>query len=240
MPNRRIRQIQKEADALAKKLPGVLPLLLTLKEGQIRTVTYDKSTGRFRIRGKIVPLSEIRRQLGIMEAQIAKTMDLYARRLATGVWTIEKWYVEMGKLIESSHTLFAALAVGSIAAATNIPDLVKTIDKELEFLLNFKKEIKRGRYITEDLLNVRPIIARSKSYIRAMFIQYAVLKHQLAILAGFTEAKRILTAQENCRSKPETQGCWEAAGVWMPIKDIPPIGTLTCGQYCKCYLIFRK
>ena len=78
------------------------------------------------------------------------------------------------------------------------------------------------------------IRARAKSYLMAASVTYSQIEQDVRGLMGMqTEAKRIRRAAESCR------GCIEYSYRWMPIAELPPIGSLQCRQHCRCFVIYR-
>lgn len=209
---------------------GALAILLAIKAHS--AVRFDNTRLRFFVGDKIVPIVELRKQLDLLETKLAKTMDLYAARLQSGQWTIDKWREEMEALIKESHSLFGALAMGSVALAAVSGTVLARTDRDLYYLGKFAGDIK-AKKVKSPLMLKR----RAKSYIRSMRITYAEIELKLHIAAGFKEAKRILRANESCPR------CLYYRGRWIKIELMPPIGSLSgsdgCGQYCKCYLIYR-
>lgn len=83
-------------------------------------------------------------------------------------------------------------------------------------------------------LSFASIKARAKSYLRAATITYNVVEQKVRdLIGGYTECRRIRRASESCSA------CIDWSYRWMPIQDMPPIGTLQCGGRCRCYLEYR-
>jgi hypothetical protein len=238
MSKRNVDQLIKQAQVFANDTDGILLLLFTLKNNRIRKVTFDK--GHFKINERVLSFRDLQIQLRKFDDKLAKKILKYAEFLSLGIWTLEKWHREMEKLIENSHILYGALAIGSILFAIKDGTVIRRIERDKSYLEKFKKDIFRGKY-TQDNKEISSIKIRNRgrSYIRSASITYANLVHKLHITLGYKEAKRILTAKESCKRIQALNGCIDIGGIWMPIKEMPPIGTLVCGQYCLCYLIFR-
>lgn len=232
MARRDVERLARQAGARASALGGILALLLA---GRIAEVRFNRTTGRFVLRGQSVGAAEIRRQLGVLEGRVARTMDLYAAKLMAAEWSVGRWHEEMAALIEESHILFGALALGSVAAAARDATVLARTERDLKYL---------GKYAAKGRAeNPRRRRRRHRAYMRSMFITFAQLDQQLQIALGMKFCRRRLTAQESCRRKPGTilLGCVEVHRMgWMPVEEMPPIGTLRCGQFCKCYLEYRR
>lgn len=230
-----VTRLEKQARARAARFGGVLALLLTLREGAIRGVHFSKTGGYFVVAGKKISARGLQIELQELDDRIAKLMALYAAYLANGTWTLDQWYAAMEKLLEESHWLFAGLAMGGLGAvALSSATVMRRIDRDKGFLRKFKGDIAKGK-----LQTAPQIKNRSRSYIRSAWITYGIMGHRLMISLGKRECMRILTANESCERRNDIRGCVNVAGVWMDIRKMPPLGSLVCGQYCKCYLIYR-
>ena len=86
----------------------------------------------------------------------------------------------------------------------------------------------------------RKAVWRSKMYLKSIRNTFWQVSQEAHKLLGYTEAMRILTAKESCKKVGDELGCVDVAGRWIKIDKMPPIGTLVCKNFCKCYLIFRK
>lgn len=218
---------------------GLFAILLVVKAGQAEKVKWDASNARFKVNGKIIPITAIRKELSRFELSIAAVIDTYNNKLWTKEWTIFKWRVEMEKLIENSHMLLAAFALGGLAAALGATS-AKTTERRIERDMT---AIKRYVFSLENNLIVSlPMMGnRSRAYLRSFMVTYHLLSQRAHILAGYTEARRMLSVAEHCRSKKGVEGCMEVwLKRWMPIRQMPPIGTLVCMQWCKCHILYRK
>lgn len=228
-------QLIERAKKTAGSLGGLLSLLLALK-GDPRNVSFANSA--FFVNGHKVEAAIIQKELSRIELRIANIILLYNAKLWDKTWTLDKWREEMEKLIEDSHHIFAGLAVGSIALAVSNFTAQRRVERDKEALGRFAGAIEAKQVPSLPLAN-----NRGRTYIRSFRVSYQILEHKEKIDAGYNEAKRILTPAEHCHTElkpPYRDGCYEvAAQGWMPIKDMPPIGTLLCGQFCKCYLIYR-
>lgn len=227
-------QLIARARKTAGTFGGLLSLLLAVKGG----AQVSFANGSFYVGGHKVPAEMIRKELDRIELRIAATIALYNTRLWKGEWTLAKWREEMDKLVENSHLLFGGLALGSVALAAVNSTVERHIERDLGAVERFKTAIERKQVPSLPLAQ-----NRGRAYIRSFRVSYQILEHKEKIEAGYNEAKRILTPAEHCHSElkpPYRDGCFEVAMQgWMPIAQMPPIGTLLCGQFCKCYLIYR-
>jgi hypothetical protein len=253
MARRDIEGLARRARQRARALGGILALLLA---GRISEVRFNAATGRFVLRDTSVSPAEIRRQLGTLEGRVARIMDGYAARLEAGEWTVERWHEAMAELLEESHILFGALAIGSVLGATVDATVKARAARDLKYLARWEALELRGIPPSGQALtgargyrppkesrrrNPRARRRRHRAYLRSMFITYAQLDQQVQVALGMKFCRRRLTAQESCTRRHALLGCVEVHAMgWMPVAEMPPIGTLRCGQFCKCYLEFRR
>ncbi len=227
-----------QAQKTAKTFGGLVALLLAIKKGS--KVEFNSAGASFVVDGHKVAAALIQKELGRIELKIAAIIHTYNERLWNKQWTLAKWREEMDKLIENSHLLFAGLALGGLAIAATLPDVIRRIDRD-------KAAVKRfGRAIRYKQVPSLPLAQnRGRAYLRSFYTTFQLLDQKAKIDAGFNEAKNILSVAEHCHTTIQGQavhreGCFEVTvRGWMPIKDMPPIGTRVCGQFCKCHLIYR-
>lgn len=219
---------------------GLVAILLAVKAKKTRDIQWDAKEARFKVDGKVIPMTRIRRELGRMELKVAALILSYNAKLWAKEWTLDKWRSEMAKLAQDSHILFGALALGGLVVSARDLTVQRRTTRDLAALKRFARAIKNG--LTPSL----PVVNnRSRTYLRSWYVTYHLLSHRAHILAGYTEARRRLTPAEHCRTKHTAEGlidgCWEVARKgWMPILQMPPLGTLVCLQFCKCWIQYRK
>lgn len=229
-------QLIERAKKTAGKFGGLLSLLLSVKRG--KKIEFDQDRAAFIADGSRVSEALVQKELGRIELRIAALIFSYNEKLFKKEWTLAKWREEMDKLVEDSHLLFAGLALGGIAVAAADATVIRRIERDKTALKRFARAIRYKQVPSLPLAN-----NRGRAYIRSFYVSFQLLNQKAKIDAGFTEAKRILTPAEHCHSElkpPYRDGCFEvAAQGWVDIRDMPPIGSLLCGQWCKCHLIYR-
>jgi hypothetical protein len=222
MTDEEIEQAEKDATEDAKWL--LLLLLLNKKR-----VTYRADVGRFYVDGKSVSITTVRDYISRIERRIGNRILKLTDDLEAGRITLDEWRDGFTRNITSMHILTGALALGSIAAAARNADIQKRIDDELKYANNFAKQIKNN-----DAGSYDRIRARAKSYTLAAVITFGIFQHLARKLMGVqTECRRVRRASESC------SGCIAWSYRWMPIAQMPPIGSLDCGSRCRCYLEYR-
>lgn len=240
------KQHEKNAAEVALVIGGWLAIFL-----QVKTTRHvvEFRDGRFYLDGKRVAIHTIRGLLLKIETSVGREIAAITRKLETGEWDNERWREEIMKLIGASHVLTGALAAGSIAAAAANPTVQQRIEKQKSFLSRFADSLLAGAIVgvvfsgagLADLsglpgtkpISARRVRSRAKSYLRAVLITYSQVEQRVQQALGKTEAKRIRRASESCLD------CIDWSGRWVPIGQMPLIGTLRCGGFCKCYLVYR-
>jgi len=240
---------------LEKQLDEASAALLLLLFNGRRNVRSDRQVeflprrGVFRVDGKVVSVSTIRILLiqleGIGRTRLQKHLDdLVAQRI-----TVDEWYKRTASSLRVGHYLATALAVGSLDKANQNAEADKRVQAELAFLLGFASDLK-AKKVSEAKMR-----SRANQYLLAIPITYWFIdqaekirlkdvRRVRNISAGipltdeeifdvYTEAKRYRRARESCSA------CVEYSGRWIPIKQMPPIGSLDCGGRCRCFIVYR-
>lgn len=216
-----------EARAQAEEVGAALLLLLGLKKGT-KSVVWDER-GYFTIGGKKVGVLTIRRLLTKVEKVGSARLKGLVRAYFAGRLTLPQWRSAMDTALAGSHLLFGALALGSLEAAAASAIVAERLAEQRRFASGFGDDL-RSRKVSEARGE-----SRASSYLLAASILYHVLEQAVQGRGPSrkTQAKRIRRASESC------PGCLIYAGRWIPINQMPPIGSLDCGSRCRCYLIYR-
>lgn len=252
---------EKNAEALTLYVGGVLALLLLEPLGRGR-VSFKN--GEFYLDGRRVSVDTIREQIIRLEIKMSIRIGEYARLLHDGVWSIERWREEMADLIVAGQIVAGALAAGSIKKAIENADVKARSDEQKKYLDGFTGEIlaasatgaifvgmaarqkiaegdlsvsryseKQSRTAPAPQLSPNRIRSRSKSYVLAAAVTFAAVHMAVSKAIGKKEARRVRRAAESCNA------CIYWSYKWFPIDEMPAIGTLTCGHWCRCYIEYR-
>lgn len=240
-------------------------LLMALQEPRkLSDITWD-SNGFLLIRGKKLSTTRLIKQLSSFEDKITQRMAAITRDLHAGRITIVQWREKIEDLVEESHVLVAAFLLGGIAIASKDKRILKRAADDKNYLhgfatalttISYQDKSRKPGEITEHIdsrkrkipvrlksLHLKKILNRLRSYTRSIAITFHNYWFDLHVKAGYTEAMRLRTAHESCRTvtrKGVTRiGCVEMSNRWMPINKMPRIGSLNCGLYCKCFIVFR-
>jgi hypothetical protein len=253
------KQAESDAKSDAKKLALLLLLLFqrkTVKVGtvltpkfavlhsdtadQVRKITFDESSMKFRIDGRAVSVTTIRMYLQRIQDKGARKLATITLQLEKGEISLAAWQREFERTITSSHILAAALVLGSIGDAVKHRLVQERIAEQIEFLDAFGQAV-RDRQAG----SFGKIRSRAKSYLQAVHVTFANLELQQRIALGIqAEARNVLRPAEHCLRGPNDPAdlpiCTELTKQgWMPIDEMPPIGTRKCKIWCKCYIEYR-
>ena len=206
---------------------AALLLLLGLSRSK-RRVEWDAAFGRFRIDGRLVSDATMRRLLGEIETRFgvkaAKlTEDYFENRI-----TLDAWADGMERQLKSHHWAAAALMAGGLALALRTGVLGSEVSRQIAFKEGFKADLRRGK------VSKAKGIPRGRSYAKAVTITAKRIEHFIKSLI-YNEARRVRRASESCSA------CVDYAGRgWIPIAEMPAIGTLLCRWNCKCFIEYRR
>jgi hypothetical protein len=216
------RQIERD---YAEAGVGLLVLLGLRDTGQV--IEFDRRLGQFRIDGRLVSPETIRRLMNkvstVARSQILRVTEL----LISGSYSSERWLEEMRRILKGGHAIAAGMAFGSLDDTDGFLSFQKRYEEEDNYLIGLYAAFAAG------VLSFGRLRARSQMYASAIYITWQVATGEQKGGQEYTQAMRIRTAAESCK------GCIEYAGRWIPIGEMPPIGSLQCRSNCKCFLIYR-
>jgi hypothetical protein len=185
----------------------------------------DLETGRF------VSSSTVRNALEkVMQASAAR-MNAAALQLTEGTITLAEWQTIMMQQIKLSHVAAGAAANGGWAQMTQVEwgavgNLVK---EQYQFLRNFANQIAEGTQAIDGRL-----LMRVEMYGEAARGTYEAMRLRSMMVAGMTQARRILGDADHC------DDCLEfAADGWVPIDEVVEIGDSVCTVRCHCEIEYR-
>lgn len=222
-------EVEKEtarAAILAGRVGGALAILLGLTAAK-EFVVWDPGKVQFIVNGRYVSIETVRLELRRFETVVGVRMRKLADALAAGDIDLDQWRIRMREIVGSSHVVMAALAAGGIAAAAGSKFVHSQIIGQRKFIPGFARDITIKR------LSPAAIAARAKSYLLSAATTHGVVEQTVHTAAGFTEARRVRTAAESC------EGCITWSDKWYLIGVMPIIGSLDCGDKCRCFLEYR-
>ena len=216
------RQIERD---YAEAGVGLLVLLGLRSTGQ--RVEFDKRLGQFRIDGRLVSPETIRRLVNQISLIARSKIQRVTELLISGSYSSERWLEEMRRILKGGHAIASGLAFGSLDDTDGWLSFQKRYEEEDDYLIGLFAGYGAGG------VSAGRLAARSLMYASAIYITWQLLTSRQKQTQGFKEAMRIRTAAESC------SGCIQYANRWIPIPQMPPIGSLQCRSNCKCFLIYR-
>jgi hypothetical protein len=197
-------------------------------------VTYDKTTGQYRDKGKAVPQSALDLAIAGEALRLKTELRIKATALTEGRITFEQWQESTAKGLKDSHIRMAVIASGgkSNTVANSYLIAGRNLKSEYENLRNFAKDIKDGN------LSKAQIVARVQLYSNSIYRTYYETYHfQKVEREGFTLAKRDLDPfAKHC---PDCPG-HATGGKFIPAKQVTPKGVdCACRGNCRCRLTYK-
>jgi len=194
-------------------------------------VKYDPKTNRYRnAQGRFISASEVRKAIGKTVDIVRNDMRMLGKKLATGKITLPEFQTQMRDKLKAAHSLTASIAKGGRAAMTarDWAAVGNSLKKEYKYLNNFARQVEQQR------LSAAQIEYRSSSYASAVRTTYFKTDTVAKKEAGLKLVKRVLHAMESCA------GClsWAGRG-FVPIDEMPPLGSQACRSNCKCGLEYK-
>jgi len=238
MTPEQIKQAEKDAADDAKFIGLLLLTALASKSASaLNQLEWNPATGKFYVKGRSVSITSIRKYLLSIENKLGRKLSKLVDQLEKKEITLAAFQRAFESTITSSHILAGALAVGGIASAAASAAVQSRVASEVKFADQFIADIRN-----KNAGSFARIRARAKSYLRAAATTYSQIEQQVRGAIGVqTECKRILRVAEHCIPCRRL-----AKRNWIPIEEMPPIGSLGppiypngCQQNCRCYLIYR-
>jgi hypothetical protein len=235
---------EKELEQQADEASLILLLLLFRGERRNRqkhTVDFDRQRGVFVLDGRRVSQATMQKLLQKAEQIGKRRAKEHTTALIAGRIDINEWHRRMSSTIKASHLIAAGLALGGINQARADKNLAARINSELSYLDGYRQDIINNR------VSDAKKQSRSSSYFLAILVTFSWLEQILKtglqklvtdnnerrIVPFYTEARRYRRAKESCN------GCRRFSGQWMPIRKMPPLGSLECGSHCRCFIVYR-
>jgi hypothetical protein len=216
------RQIERD---YAEAGVGLLVLLGLRSTGQ--RVEFDKRLGQFRIDGRLVSPETIRRLVNQISSIAKSKINRVTELLISGSYSSERWLEEMRRILKGGHAIASGLAYGGLDDTDGFLSFQKRFNEEDDYLIGLFAGFAAGA------VSFARLQARAQMYASAIYITWQFGTQEQKGGQEYIEAMRIRTAAESC------SGCIEYANRWLPIAQMPPIGSLQCRSNCKCFLIYR-
>jgi hypothetical protein len=207
---------------------GGLALLVLLgirNTGQ--RVRFDRRRSQFIIDGRRINYQTIQRLLRRIGLMMRNDMREVTNKLFEEEIGLDEWERTMDRKITSGHWASAALVLGGIGIAAASGFLREKITQEKKYADGFKNDIREGKS------SRARSVYRAGSYGDSMRGTASNIEQGEAVKNGALRAYRIQLADESC------PGCVDYGGFWMPVEDMPEIGSQDCGSHCKCIIIYQ-
>lgn len=178
-----------------------------------------------------------RRVLARLVLAVRTRFARLARPLVEGAQSLMGWFGGFRRQITTAHGAAAMLAHGTTAPEPGvIASTARFVARQWGYARNFATQIATGAHVLG-----KATLSRAAMYADAAWTHFMGLQLQTAIMAGKTEARRILGFADHCTtSKAGTPGCVELARKgWVDINTVVPIGKATCRSRCHCSITFR-
>jgi hypothetical protein len=181
-------------------------------------------------RGRVLSARQVKKQV----EDYVKHEVIWARREATKVVTDlvsdYSFFFKMEQKVEAWHKVTGTIAYGGRAQMDEErwARLEKIITREQEFLARFHNELKGVSEIPEGVVN------RAGMYPNAAYATYENQLVQREADNGVVLGRRICAEDE-----ASCEECVSAATEeFIPLSEIPDIGSLTCITNCRCEIEF--
>jgi hypothetical protein len=227
------QKVHTDAERDAAIIGGIISILLLRRNR--RRVRFDSHSLQFIVDGRPVRVESIRQGLEQMANRQTAQINRVTDQLTAGQITVDQWLEEMRRIVGSSHSIAAALSLGTVGAALASQIVVRNIDREWQFAENFAADIRKQK---PDIM--RRARSRARSYLSAARITFSSIDLAVHKAVGYKFARRRLTLAEHCTNSDGFRGCLELAALgWMDIDKMVPIGHATCGNFCKCFIEYK-
>jgi hypothetical protein len=199
---------------------------------------YRPTTGRYYRYGRPVTDKELRTYVQNVSTQAEQEARKTTQQLIAGVIIAAVWYDRMHNLMEALYRSIWIVSIGGFLFDDDTQRNAFYLFTLLQFIWldNFNRQVRNGIQALNGMAMNRA--ALYGSYGNGLW-QNAKLEQ--AIQSGKREAKNILGATEHhCHDTASHRGCIEIAKLgWIPIGQMPAIGSRSCYSNCLCHLIYR-
>lgn len=173
----------------------------------------------------------IRREIDKLSIHAKERILLLTAQLRSKKITVALWAKEMKKIVKNSHLVAMIAGVGGFKKVKekDVKAARKKIKSEIGYLENLTKKVKTGA--------VALIKLKSRAVLYVSGILTTFYKAVIGNRPSDTLVRRIRNARESCRE------CiaWDHHNKgWIPIGEMAEIGSLICGNHCKCHLEFKS
>jgi hypothetical protein len=181
-------------------------------------------------RGRVVTPRAVRKEVEDYIEKAERAAEREAAKLLAGTITTSAFFKYMKDKIEAWHKVAGTIAYGGRAQMDDDrwARLESIITREREYLDRFHDELRLASEIPEGIVN------RAGLYPNAAYATYENQVREREADAGVTLGRRICAEDE-----ASCEECVAAATEeFIPLSEIPDIGSLTCISNCRCEIEF--
>lgn len=200
-------------------------------------VTYDTAARQFRSAGELVSRAAVRAEIDKLTDFVKREAKTLSENLESGAIGLTDWHLAMRELLKSAHIIAASVGRGGIARMTQKDWGIvgAKIKWQYGFLQKTAISIEKGKILKA------LVPGRAQKYASALHITfYRAFGEAQAEGREVTGEQPILVKRE-LNAKESCDDCIEYAGMgFIPVDEMPSLGELECGDFCKCDLVFEN
>ena len=199
---------------------------------------HDYLPGKHQFRdaatGRLVRRREVKQEIDKLIRHIKEKAKTYAEQVDSGQITPAEFEIEMRELLKSGHIIAASVGRGG-RERMNQSDwgwVGSKIKWQYGYLRKFTDKVIKGKVKSP----VTP--ARAQKYASSIYISFyqtVARDNQESGSKDKVLVKRVLNAKESC---PDCRHY--AAKGYIPVSEQPLLGELSCGDFCRCDLVFKN
>lgn len=200
-------------------------------------ISYDEKLRQYRdSAGRVLSRAAVRGEIDRLTDFVKREAKSLSDKLGAGTISLVDWHIGMRDLLKSGHIIAASVGRGGLLRMTQRDwgTVGAKIKWQYGFLAKVTRSIEKGKIVKA------LVPARAQKYASALHITfykaYGAAQAEGREVTGEKPlmVKRELNAAESC------EGCLEYAAMgFIPVDEMPELGTLDCGDFCKCDLIFE-
>lgn len=194
---------------------------------------WNENAGRFiNERGQFVSERAVRVVVDRIADAASERMAAASERLLAGEMSVAAWQAEMMQTIKVSQIAAATIAAGGADQMTpsRYGSAGFEIKTQYQYLREFAAQIESGQQKLNGSLT-----ARARQYGQAARVAFERAYGRGQQQRGYRSVRNVLGVAEHCR-----QCLSLTAQGWMPIEQMPPIGSRICRSNDRCRLEYRR
>ncbi len=193
---------------------------------------WNENAGRFiGSNGRFVPEATIRSGVDALVDRVSQRLQVAARGVADGSVSAQAFRDVLFQGIKDVHIGAGLAAYGGQSAMNQerYGFLGSEVKKQYEYARGFLQDIVSGKQPLDGRL-----AARAAMYAESGRTTYEHVRMREAERRGRSQVRNVLHAKESCDQCKSITGRG-----WIPIDEMPPVGSRTCLSRCRCSLEYR-